>query len=124
MAKKKLLVIEDELDLRIGIKALVRRTDYEDLVFAEDAMGAMSVAMREKPDVILLDIGLPAGDGFVVMERLRRNARLSHIPVVVLSARSAPSVRQRMLDAGAVAFLAKPAEREEILAALDRALDA
>lgn len=123
MTRTRLLVIDDEVDLQIGINALLRNTKY-DCIFAQDALSAIATANRERPDVILLDIGLPAGDGFVVLERLKRNAHLAHIPVVVLTARTAEEAKERMMKAGATEFLEKPADRDDIIAALDRAVGA
>jgi CheY-like chemotaxis protein len=77
----------------------------------------------EKPDLVLLDLGLPAGDGFVVMERLQRNDRLSNIPVIVLTGRELAGNRDRALNAGAAAFFQKPVADGDLLFAIQKALD-
>ena len=100
MDRKKILVIDDDLDIRLGLNARLRANGYE-AVFAEDCVGAVSMARKEKPDLILLDIGLPGGVGFTVLDRLKRNTSLAAIPVVVLSARDAQENERRVLDAGA-----------------------
>ena len=82
----------------------------------------VSAARKEKPDLIVLDIGLPGGDGFLVLERLKNNTNLATIPVVVLSARDADRNEQRALDGGAVAFLQKPADNEELLGTIGRSI--
>jgi len=66
------------------------------------------MAQKERPDLIILDIGLPAGDGFIVLDRLQQSA-LSSIPVIILTARDPQYNRERTLKAGACAFLQKPA---------------
>jgi DNA-binding response OmpR family regulator len=73
------------------------------------------MAQKERPDLIILDIGLPAGDGFVVLDRLQQSAALSAIPVIVLTARDPEFNRERTLNAGATAFLQKPADNSELL---------
>jgi DNA-binding response OmpR family regulator len=72
------------------------------------------MAQKERPDLIILDIGLPAGDGFIVLDRLQQSAQLSSIPVIVLTARDPQYNRERTLKAEACAFLQKPADNNEI----------
>ena len=74
------------------------------------------------PDLIILDLGLPAGDGFSVMERLKANDALSLIPVIVVSARDRDANMDRALKAGAKAILQKPVENAEFLAVIRRVL--
>ena len=118
---KKILIVDDDADIRLGLNARLRANGY-DTVFAEDGMGAILTARRERPDLILLDIGLPAGDGYVVLERLRANTQLSCTPVIVLSARDAEENEKRVLAAGAAAFFQKPAESTELLDAIAGAM--
>ena len=110
----KILIVEDDADVRLGLNAVLRANRYE-TAFAADAMSAIVEARRCRPDLILLDIGLPAGDGFVVMERLRANMQLSRIPIVVVSARPAQSTADRAIQSGAQAFLQKPVDNDLLL---------
>ncbi len=114
MEKFKVLVIDDDRDMRMALNARLRGQGYE-TAFAEDGMSAIAIALREKPDVILLDIRLPAGDGFVVLKRISTNANLSHVPVVAISAEDAEGTGQRALAAGAVAYFQKPIDNEGLL---------
>ena len=91
---KKILIIEDDADLRLGYNVLLRASHY-DTFFAADAMCAIIEARKCMPDVIVLDLGLPGGDGFVVLGRLRSNLQLSMIPVIVVSGRDLPGNRER-----------------------------
>ena len=111
---KKILIVEDDADLRLGLNARLRASKYQ-TAFAADAMSAVVQARKEQPDLILLDIGLPAGDGFLVMERLRANTQLAAIPIVVVSARPHQTSASRALAAGARAFLQKPVDNELLL---------
>ena len=116
---KKILIVDDDVDIRIGLSARLRAHGYT-TVFAEDGFSATSIARRESPDLILLDLGLPAGDGFVVLERLRTNTLLAAIPVIVISARDAESNEKRALEAGATAYFQKPVANEALLAAVEQ----
>jgi DNA-binding response OmpR family regulator len=120
MLKAKILIVDDDADHRQGLNRRLRASNY-DTAFAVDAVQAVSVARKEKPDLVLLDIGLPGGDGFVVIERLKGNAELGFIPVIVLTGRDV-TVRERALKAGAVAFFQKPADNDDLLAAIRQAL--
>ena len=122
MEKKKILIVDDDADIRIGLHARLRASGYA-TVFAEDGMTAVTIARREEPDLVLLDLGLPGGDGFVVLERLRRHTQLACTPVIVLSARDPEENEKLALDAGAAAFFQKPAENDVLLDAIARALD-
>jgi two-component system cell cycle response regulator len=80
----------------------------------QDGYSAIAVAQRDRPDLIILDLGLPAGDSFVVLKQLRESPALSHIPVIVLTARSPEFTEQEALQAGATAFFQKPADNSEL----------
>jgi two-component system cell cycle response regulator len=77
---------------------------------AFDSPTALMAAVRNPPDVVLLDIGMPGGTGLHTLERLKANARTEHVPVVVITASSDPAVRLAALDRGAAVFLRKPVE--------------
>jgi DNA-binding response OmpR family regulator len=70
--------------------------------------------------VIVLDLGLPAGDGFVVLERLRANMQLQMVPVIVVSGRDLPVNKERVLLLGAKAFVQKPWNDNELLALIGK----
>jgi DNA-binding response OmpR family regulator len=114
MSKKKVLIVEDDADVCRGLHVLLKANDY-DTVFAGDSVSALSEARRQRPDLIILDLGLPAGDGFIVLERLRANANLSVIPVIVVSARDVHANKERALKAGARAYSQKPWNDDELL---------
>jgi CheY-like chemotaxis protein len=82
----------------------------------------VSVARKAEPDLILLDLGLPGGEGFVVLDRLRAIAALGWVPVIVITARADPTSRQRAEAAGVKAYLQKPIDVERLLAEISRQL--
>lgn len=110
----KILIVDDDPDLRIALRVRLRANCYE-TVSAVDGYSAITQAQKEKPDLIILDLGLPAGDGFVVLDRLQRNPDLSRIPVIVLTARDPESTERRALEMGACAFFQKPADNGTLL---------
>jgi DNA-binding response OmpR family regulator len=121
MGNKKILIVEDDPDVRLGLHVRLKANHY-DVIFAADGMASIAEARKHMPDLIILDLGLPAGDGFSVMERLRANDSLSLIPVIVVSARDRNANMDRALKAGAKAFLQKPVDNAELLAVIRQAL--
>jgi DNA-binding response OmpR family regulator len=121
MTKPKILIVDDDPDLRRGLNLRLRASHYE-TAYAVDGFSAIAMAQKERPDLIILDIGLPAGDGLVVLDRLQQSATLSVIPVIVLTARDPQANRDRTLKAGAIAFLQKPADNAELLGVIRTAL--
>ena len=117
MEKSKILIVDDDPDLCRGLN-LRLRANQDDTVYAEDAFSAVSMAEKEHPQLILLDLGLPAQDGFAVLEKLQSNPLLGCIPVIVLSARDAYQNQSRALQAGANAYFQKPADNGELLDAI------
>ena len=114
MAIQKILIVDDDPDLCQALKLRLRANHY-DTVHAVDGYSAIAQAYKERPNLIILDLGLPAGDGFVVLDRLQRDDKLSTIPVVVLTARDPETNEWRAIQAGAAAFFQKPADNTELL---------
>jgi CheY-like chemotaxis protein len=121
MANKRILVVDDDADVRQGMHVRLKASGY-DTFFASDALSAVAEVRKQNPDLIILDLGLPAGDGYVVMERLKRIPALSMIPIIVVSARNVHTNQERAIKAGATTFLQKPVENATFLAAIRRAL--
>ncbi|SRR5258708_6026725 len=121
MSNKKILIVDDDPDVRQGMHVRLKANHY-DTFFAADALSAVSEARKHQPDLVILDLGLPAGDGFIVLERFRANTYLSVIPVIVVSARDVHTNQERALKAGARAFLQKPVDNAELLAVIRQAL--
>lgn len=114
MSKNKILVVDDDPDLVKALRLRLRANDYE-ITTASDGYSAIATAQKERPDLIILDLGLPVGDGFVVLERLQSSNPLSSIPVIVLTARDPQNNEDRALKAGAAAFFQKPVDNDELL---------
>ena len=121
MTNKQLLIVEDDADVRLGYHVLLKANHY-DTFFAADALSALSEARKNRPDLIILDLGLPAGDGFIVLQRLRAITNLALVPVIVVSARDSYGNKERALKAGARAYLQKPWNDDELLALIGQLL--
>jgi CheY-like chemotaxis protein len=112
-----IMIVDDE---PLACRALtVRlRANHYNTVSACDGYSALALAQNEHPDLILLDLELPAGDGFAVLERLRKFPALAAIPVIVLTGRDPKHYSERALELGAVAFFQKPVENKALLTAI------
>src|SRR5271165_3439076 len=117
MLQKKILVVDDDPDMRLGLQLRLTANHY-DVIFAADGVASIAEARKHMPDLMILDLGLPAGDGFSVLERLRVNERLSSIPVIVLSGRDRVGNWDRAIKAGAKTFLQKPVTNDKLLAVI------
>ena len=116
-----ILIVDDDPDMLQALQIRLKANGY-DVHCAEDGMGAISEARKRVPDLIVLDLGIPAGDGFVVLDSLKASIDLSSIPVVVLSGRDRRANEERVLKAGAKAFLQKPVQTNEFLAVIRQTL--
>jgi DNA-binding response OmpR family regulator len=121
VSNKKVLIVEDDTDGRLEYQALLKANDY-DTFFAADSLTALTEAHKRQPDLIILDLGLPNGDAFIVLERLLVNAYLAVIPVIVVSAHDIHGNQESALKAGAKAYVRKPWNDDELLAVLSRLL--
>jgi two-component system KDP operon response regulator KdpE len=108
------LVIDDEPQIRRLLRILLEQEQYRALESDSGRHGLSEIALR-RPDVVLLDLGLPDMDGMAVLERLRQWSR---VPVLVLSVRDGAEDKVVALDAGADDFVTKPFESAELLARL------
>jgi two-component system KDP operon response regulator KdpE len=112
------LLIEDELPMRRFLRAALDAQEYQ-LVEAGTARDGLAQAASRNPDLILLDLGLPDGDGIEITRRLREWTRR---PIIVLSARGQDADKIAALDAGADDYLTKPFSVGELLARMRVAL--
>jgi DNA-binding response OmpR family regulator len=123
MNRAKIMVVDDDPDLRQALSLRLRANNF-DTVNVCDGYSAIALAQKEKPHLIILDLGLPAGDGFAVLKTLQQYPALSVIPVIVLTARDPDGNEKRTLESGAVAFFQKPADNEELMGTIRASLQA
>jgi len=121
MANKMILLVDDDPDVRLAMHVRLKANGY-DTCFASDALASVSEARKQQPNLVILDLGLPGGDGFVVIERLKRHPSLAVIPIIVVSGRDAAGNRERAIKAGAKVYLQKPVDNAELLAIIRQTL--
>lgn len=130
MDVKRILLVEDERITQAVTRKWLIDLGYE-VVVTGDGGSVLRLIERECPDLVLLDLGLEDGDpftgssfdGFKVMEWLRhQDASVARVPIIVITGREEPSLKERVLAAGAMAFFKKPADKGRLLTAIEVAL--
>jgi DNA-binding response OmpR family regulator len=119
MGNEKILIVEDDADVRLGYQVLLNAHNYQTF-FAADCSAALRELSTHLPDLIILDLGLPYLDGFDVLNEFDLYAFLA--PVIVVSARDPHGNKERALKAGARAYVQKPWNDSELLAMINRLL--
>jgi len=123
MAAERIMVVDDQADIRSLLKYCLEKEGYH-VLLAGDGLEALEKARVEKPDLIILDLGLPKMDGFGVLERLKGDAETSVIPVIVLTAYKYEENRARSFELGAVGFVPKPFSPRKLVAEVGKILGA
>jgi DNA-binding response OmpR family regulator len=112
--KKRVLIIEDEPGMVEAVRLRLEANNYDVLV-ANDGADGLIKARALKPDMIILDIMLPKMDGFMVCRMLKFDEQYSHIPIVMLTARTQDSDVLKGKEVGADSYMKKPFKAEELL---------
>ncbi|MGE4588989.1 MAG: response regulator [Acidaminococcaceae bacterium] len=119
--KQKVLVVDDEDNIRMLVKFNLEKADYE--VFeAEDGRKAVEMATDLLPDIVILDLMLPGIDGLEVCRNLKRNPRTAALPIIMLTAKSDEIDRVIGLELGADDYMTKPFSQRELLARIKAVL--
>ncbi|MCX9084981.1 MAG: response regulator [Candidatus Methanoperedens sp.] len=112
--KQKILIIEDnEMNLYL-LTFIVKKHGYE-ITTARDGKEGIEMALRIKPDLILLDIQLPGIDGYTVARELRKNPVTVNIPIVAVTAFAMEGDREKALDAGCSGYIPKPIDPTQFM---------
>ncbi len=117
----KILIVEDDKNILKALCIRLHARGYE-VVTAQDAVSATVTAVREEPDLVLLDISLPAGNGFEVARKLREEPRFLELPLVFLTASRRPGLRDKAEELDAAGFFEKPYDAAELVARIDELL--
>lgn len=119
----KILIVDDDKRISLSIAARLRANGYE-IETACDGLSAVMTAVREKPDAIVMDINMPAGNGIDAAERIQNIGALTGVPIIFITASSDPEQRSAAEACGASAFIEKPFESAALLATIHEVLTA
>ena len=111
--KEKILIVEDNPRNMRLLKVTLRAKDYT-LLEATDGGEALDMAVREQPDLIIMDIQLPKVTGLAVTRRLREIPEFRHIPIIAITAYAMKGDREQVIRAGCTAYLPKPINTREL----------
>jgi two-component system cell cycle response regulator DivK len=109
----KILYIEDNPGNRMLVQRILLVEDY-DVFEAEDGPTGIEIALREKPDLILMDMNLPDLDGYELTRRMRAIPELAHIPIIAMTANVMQGDREKTLAAGCSGYIPKPIDVDEL----------
>jgi len=120
---EKILIIEDDSKIAAALEVRFRASNFHPLI-ANDAVQAARMAKINQPDLIILDISLPAGNGLTLAERFHKADATRSVPIIFLTASKDPRLRQRAMELNAIGLFEKPYDIEELIAVIQGALHA
>jgi DNA-binding response OmpR family regulator len=121
MTMKKILIIEDDQRLAFALSIRLKSRGYATWT-AGDAIAAVAKAREVKPDLILLDLSLPAGSGFNVLKQLDQFPETCETPIILVTASEDPDLREKALDLGIAGLLRKPYDEDALASVVEQAL--
>ncbi len=121
MEKKKVLIVDDDQEL-VRILSICLTAEGYEVCAAFDGISAVMQAHKERPDLVILDVRMPAGSGTNVVEKLRASTRTFNIPVLFLSALPCEELKEKAAQAGVIHYLTKPFDLDVLLGTVKRIL--
>ncbi|MEW6062625.1 MAG: response regulator [Bacteroidota bacterium] len=120
---KRILLAEDDEDNRDLVAFVMKRSQMDiELLVAENGKEAVDLAIREVPDLILMDMQMPVMDGYQATQMIKSDSKTTHIPVIAFTAQAKPEDKERTLQVGCVEHYSKPMDPEELLAIIRKYL--
>jgi DNA-binding response OmpR family regulator len=119
--KKKILIVDDEPHIVSALSSRLTKAGYE-VSIAYDAMQGVRIAHQDKPDLIILDMRMPAGGGMGVFENLKSSTHTALIPVIFITSYSNEQIKNEVLEKGAFDFISKPFDGAELMNKITKAL--
>lgn len=120
--QRTILVADDDKDLVMALSIRLRAAGY-DVISAHDGDEAFELASKNKPDLIILDVRMPAGGGFTSIDRMKHSLNTRNIPVIFLTAFDDEDMREEGRKLGAVGFFRKPFDDSEFMEAIAAVMD-
>jgi len=119
---KRILIVEDDQKIALALQVRLKANRYAVSV-ASDAIVGASLGRTVKPDLILLDISMPGGDGFQLAETFHKMLETNGTPIIFITASKSPELLQKVMDLGAVGLFEKPFDTEKLLYSIERELN-
>ncbi|MFB3076796.1 MAG: response regulator, partial [Lysobacterales bacterium] len=116
------MVVDDSITIRKVTSRVLENHSIE-VMTALDGLDAIDKLRERVPDLMLLDIEMPRMDGYELAQYIRSDARLRHVPIVMITSRSGQKHRKKARDAGANAYLTKPYQEADLIAQVGKMLD-
>jgi DNA-binding response OmpR family regulator len=122
---QKLLIVDDESHIRMLIEQTLEdlEDDGVELLFAENGEQALEMIQREEPDLVFLDVMMPKMNGMEVCQKVKKELNLSHVYIILLTAKGQEVDRQKGLDMGADRYMTKPFDPDEMLSIAEEILN-
>ena len=122
MKKKRVLIVEDNLDTYELVHFILEKNNYETLRAVNGREG-VNIAIKQKPDLIIMDLSMPEMDGWAATHLIKKTPDIKSIPVIVLTAHGLPGDRQRAKDVGCDEYITKPMDLGELMLTIEHWVD-
>ena len=121
MSGKRILVIEDNMDSYELVKFVLEKKGHETFL-AMNGREGVNAAIKQKPDLIIMDLAMPLMDGWIATEKIKQDPTTRDIPIIALTAHVLPADRARAFDAGASEYITKPINLRELAGIVEERL--
>jgi two-component system cell cycle response regulator DivK len=119
---KRILIVEDKPNSRELLRTVLEQQGYE-IMEAGDGDEALALVRQQSPDLVLMDLQIPARNGYDVLQEIRKDVKLAHMPVVAITANAMPGDREKVLAAGFTGYIAKPVALAHLRSEVNRVLE-
>lgn len=116
---KSILIVEDEKDIARVLQMRLKKEGYKTTI-AMDGLTAVQTTHKAKPDLIILDLMIPGGDGLSVLKRIKMSANTNMIPVIILTSNQDLDYKNKVMEEGPDAFISKPYDAQMLLDEIKR----
>ena len=118
MSRKRVLVVEDNMDTYELVHFILEKNGY-DTFLAVNGRDGVNAAIKQKPDLIIMDLSMPEMDGWTATGLIKKDPQTSSIPLIALTAHALPGDRQRAMDAGSDEYITKPMDLGDLVEAVN-----